>query len=154
MESVCKHMINIYEKTWSTIVKNIVKQHGQQSSKHMVNNRQVILSKITINHGQQPSKTHQPCYYCYPNVNQKDSSNLLRHSFFETPRTPITERGRRQRRSLQNPPQGLWPQGVSREESVNSPKHGYHSCYPHEDIVLYQALECLKQWIHGDHEHN
>jgi hypothetical protein len=59
-EHIRKHMVNIYEKTRSTIVKrlplsknrqphgqqssntlsNIIKQHGQQSSKHIVKHRQ------------------------------------------------------------------------------------------------------------------
>jgi hypothetical protein len=47
-------MVNNRQTAWSTIVKTwstIVKTHGQQSSTHMVNNRQHIWSNIVTTHG-------------------------------------------------------------------------------------------------------
>jgi hypothetical protein len=67
-EYVCKHMVEIYVKTRSSIINNhgrtssktcsnIVRNHDQQSLKHMVNNHQNTWSTIIKQHGQQSSKT-------------------------------------------------------------------------------------------------
>jgi rhamnogalacturonyl hydrolase YesR len=50
------------QQSWSTIIKNMVtnhEKHGQQSSKHMVNNHQKTLSNIVKQRGQQSSKQCQ-----------------------------------------------------------------------------------------------